>query len=334
MKRGIFDLLMRIKARIFKPSDNASNSVVPTSNDQDLMTLAILATEVPGDAVIYPEVQTTQSIATVEFIPLETRYFEIVDKGFVKKIAYAISGNLNAKKVLLCLPGLLETKASFLILHAYFLKFDEYKVISIDVSGRGESDYICERGEYTMSLYLSEISALIQRVILPSSQPGTKITILGTSMGGVLAMYLTQTFNKKIDGIILNDIALTVNWTSLYALYRSMKNEVGFKEARELANDLSVDEKAIADVQRPGHFDLPYRADIWGMNFHEALEGFKGKIGLIYGGKSEICTKQRVDEAKTHLPLLKTCEVKDAGHPAPFDLKVCEFIQTQMDIVE
>ena len=151
-------------------------------------------------------------------------------------------------------------------------------------------------------------------------------------MGGVLAMYLTQIFGKKIYGIILNDIALTVNWTSLYALYKSMKNELGFREVRELAKDLSVDEMAISDVQLPGHFDLSYEADIWGMNFHEALEGYKGKVGLIYGSDSKICTKQRVEGAKNFIPHIQTLEVLGAAHPAPFNLLVCDFIQTQMGV--
>lgn len=331
MKRSVFDMLMDIKMDVFKSLKKVSDSVVSTTSNHDLSTMNAVMEDptntVDEDLVIEPSAISTLQ---VEIITPETRYFEIDDKGLIKKIAYTISGNLNADKVLLCLPGLLETKASFLVLHAYFLKFEECKVISIDVSGRGESDYLGERGEYTMSLYLSEISALIQQVALINKSPTTRMTILGTSMGGVLAMYLTQIFNRKVAGIILNDIALTVNWTSLYALYKSMKNEIGFKEVRDLAKDLSVDERAITDVQRPGHFDLSYRADIWGMNFHEALEGYKGKVGLIYGGKSEICTKQRVDEAKTHLPSLQTCKVENAGHPAPFNLQVCGFIQTQM----
>jgi pimeloyl-ACP methyl ester carboxylesterase len=149
-------------------------------------------------------------------------------------------------------------------------------------------------------------------------------------MGGVLAMYLTKIFDKKINAIVLNDIALTINWTALYTLYKSMKNELGFKEVRELAKELSVDEKAIADVQLPGHFDLSYRADVWGMNFHEALEGFKGKVGLVYGGESKICTEQRVQEIKAFVPRLNTFEVLNAGHPVPFDDLVCDFIHSQM----
>lgn len=53
-----------------------------------------------------------------------------------------------------------------MIIHAYFVKFKNCKVISVDFSGRGESDYIKEYGDYKMSLYLSDISKLIQGAIL------------------------------------------------------------------------------------------------------------------------------------------------------------------------
>jgi pimeloyl-ACP methyl ester carboxylesterase len=183
-----------------------------------------------------------------------------------------------------------------------------------------------------MSLYLLDLRKFIKELILDDKSKPPRITILGTSMGGVLAMYLTQYFSKNIFAIILNDIALTVNWTSLYALYKSMKHELGYREVRQLAQELQVDEKAIADVQLPSHFDLSYRADIWGMNFHEALEGYKGKLALIYGANSEICTQRRVEEVKKMIPNLSVFKEKEAGHPVPINLMVCEFIQLEMGL--
>ncbi|SNX28577.1 Pimeloyl-ACP methyl ester carboxylesterase [Polynucleobacter meluiroseus] len=287
----------------------------------------------PSSPVELQQLDDPISIDAPITIQPETRFFQLSNAGHARKVAYTVSGNPNAVKVLVCLPGLLETKASFLELHNYFLNFSECLVVSIDVSGRGESDHIGAYGEYKMSMYLQEIEGLIKNTILTKKDRSVQLTVLGTSMGGVLAMYLTKTFPKNIVGIVLNDIALTVNWTSLYSLYKSMKNGIGFKAARQVAVELSVDERAIADVQRPGHFDLSYRADIWGMNFHEALEGFKGKVGLIYGSQSEICTEERVDEAKIYLPTLDTCKIEGAGHPAPFNVKACHFIQSQMAVV-
>lgn len=261
----------------------------------------------------------------------ETRYFDITAEGGSRKLAYSISGNINAEKILLCLPGLLETKDSFSVLHGHFLRFEDCKVVSVDFPGRGESDSIALSQNYSMSLYLSDIQGLI-KMFLSNHSSSAQFTILGTSMGGVLAMYLTQSLGKRISEIILNDIALTVNWTALYSLYKSLKNEVGFKEVKQLAKDLRVDERAFAGVQLPGHFDLSYKADVWGMNFHEAMEGYKGKVALIYGADSKVCTRQRVRSAKAAIPELITFEVENAGHPAPFTPQVCEFIQLQMKL--
>jgi len=262
----------------------------------------------------------------------QTHYFQ--RGGDARKIAYTISGDRNAEKTLLCLPGLLETKNSFALVHDYFLSIEHCEVISVDFSGRGQSDSIDNQDEYKMSLYLDDLTHFINENILANKNSQKKITILGTSMGGVLAMYLTQHHGKAIDGIILNDIALTVNWTALYSLYKSMKNQTGFKGIRELASDLRVDEQVISDVQQPSHFDLPYKADVWGMNFHEALEGYRGKIALIYGDQSKICTKQRILEAKAHIPRLETYAVAGAGHPAPLNEAVCHFIQSQMGLMQ
>lgn len=262
----------------------------------------------------------------------KTEYFDIQNDGTTRRIAYTVSGNLQANKVLLCLPGLLETKSSFTVLHAYFLRFSECQVISIDFSGRGESDVLAAHEQYKMSVYLSDLSQFLESKIFHEIDQKVLLTILGTSMGGVLAMYLAQRYKNRISEIILNDIALTVNWTSLYSLYKSMHNEVGYAEIRDLARELSVDQRAIAEVQLPTHFDLSYRADVWGMNFHDTLDGYPGRVGLIYGSESKICTQRRIDEAKSLVQNLSTCEVLGAGHPAPFDLKVCAFIQDEMGI--
>lgn len=330
MKKKIFNVLIEAKVKLIKWIQPPNKYFTATVAQVVQETAALTAIQsIPMESNL--EAPPVMPIRVISIAP-ETRYFQIRDEQHPRKIAYTVSGDMNAENILICLPGLLETRISFLVIHNYFLKFVNYKVISIDFSGRGESDNLDQYGAYKMSLYLSDISVLIQDAILVEGKKHKRITILGTSMGGVLAMYLTKIFDKKIYGVVLNDIALTVNWTALYTLYKSMKNELGFKEIRELATELSVDEKAITDVQLPGHFDLSYRADVWGMNFHEALAGFKGKVGLVYGEESKICTKQRVQEIRALIPRLNTFEVSGAGHPVPFDDLVCDFIHSEMGL--
>jgi pimeloyl-ACP methyl ester carboxylesterase len=317
MKKLLIDLFTRIRSETTPASKDPEQIQEVTSIEMQAPIAEQAITAPPEQPAYLPEA-------------LQTHFFQI--DGGARRIAYAISGNPEAKHTLLCLPGLLETKASFDHVHAHFLPIEECSVISVDFSGRGQSDSIDSQDEYKMSLYLNDVTQFINTNVLATSGAQKKITILGTSMGGVLAMYLTQRMGKYIDGIILNDIALTVNWTALYSLYKSMKNQTGFRGLHELAKELRVDEQVISDVQQPGHFDLPYKADVWGMNFHEALDGYRGKIALIYGDKSTICTKQRVQEAKAEIPRLATFAVAGAGHPAPLNAEVCDFLQKQMKL--
>jgi pimeloyl-ACP methyl ester carboxylesterase len=317
MKKLLIDLFTRAWAK----TDVATKVQIPTHE--------ITPTEI---LIEKPVAVTSPAPKKYTYSPEKPKTLYFQQDGDARKIAYTISGDRNAEKNLLCLPGLLETKNSFALVHDYFLSVERCEVISVDFSGRGQSDSIDNQDEYKMSLYLNDLTHFINENILAAKGSQKKITVLGTSMGGVLAMYLTQHHGKAIDGIILNDIALTVNWTALYSLYKSMKNQTGFKGIRELASDLRVDEQVISDVQQPSHFDLPYKADVWGMNFHEALEGYRGKIALIYGDQSKICTKQRVLEAKAHIPRLETYAVAGAGHPAPLNEAVCHFIQSQMGL--
>lgn len=322
MKKKLYDSLVELRLSVFSVLGYAPNS---------LKGSAVTPVENLSSTHELSQPQEVLSQSTISIISPETRYLNIENETGNRKLAYTISGNANAAKILLCLPGLLETKASFEGLHTYFLRFEDCKVISVDFPGRGDSESIHESDSYKMSLYLSDIKSLME-VLLADSSSSARFTVLGTSMGGVLAMYLTQSFGKKISEIILNDIALTVNWTALYSLYKAMKNEVGFKEIQQLADELGVDERAIADVQLPGHFDLNYRADVWGMNFHEAMDGFAGRVALIYGSESKVCTQQRVSAAKAAIPGLVSLEIQGAGHPVPFSPQVCEFIQIQMKL--
>lgn len=327
MKRWISDLLINLKIwMVPAPSvGDLERSSLSTSKNNNIQ---LPENETSVEFVELPKIFTDPR--AFAFAP-QTRYLKIIDRDVERKLAYNISGDINASKVLLCLPGLLETKDTFSVLHSYFWEYEGCKVVSLDFPGRGDSESIPEADHYKMSLYLSDICSLIEMLINEGSA-ATRFTVLGTSMGGVLAMYLTQHYEKRISQIILNDIALTVNWAALYSLYKSMKNEMGYKEVKQLAKELMVKEKAISDVQLPGHFDLSYRADVWGMNFHEAMESYAGKVSLIYGSESRVCSKQQVSSAKTAIPNLVTFRVEGAGHPVPFTAQVCDFIRLQMGI--
>jgi pimeloyl-ACP methyl ester carboxylesterase len=243
-----------------------------------------------------------------------------------RKLVFSQFGEINSFRVLLCLPGLLETRATFdSLLHAA-CDTRGLRVISLDHCGRGDSDPLPSDSGYSMSLYLSDVEAFIRQEIFGHGLPRPRLDVLGTSMGGILGMYLAGKAENDVSGLCLNDIGLNLTWMSIYGLYEGMKTAVHLPKAETIASRLGVTEGAVRDVQSPHHFDLPHHKDWKGMKFGHVLNNFKGPVSLVYGSESGVCLAQQVEELQAKFPRFVAMRVEGATHPVPFSASVCAFV--------
>lgn len=252
------------------------------------------------------------------------QYFPLASTD--RRLAYSDVGDANSTHVLLCLPGLLETRATFepLLLAAQTIR--DLRVISLDHCGRGDSDPLPHDSGYAMSVYLQDAAQFVRQVVMRDGAPVPRIEVLGTSMGGILAMYLAQDPQLHIQGLFLNDIGLSLNWMAIYGLYGSMKQGGRMPTPQELAQQLNVTVGSVEAVQSSTHFDLPYKKDWKGMHFAHLLETFNGPVRWIYGGESAVCTREQLNEIKRVLPGSPLFLVAGAEHPAPYTDAVCQFV--------
>jgi pimeloyl-ACP methyl ester carboxylesterase len=107
------------------------------------------------------------------------------------------------------------------------------------VVGRGESEWLADKGDYRFSTYLADAAALLARVTAPSQLPffatlrGAKpaaaasIDWMGTSMGGLIGMLLAAKPGSPIRRLVLNDVGPFIAWSSLSRL----KGYVGGRRA-------------------------------------------------------------------------------------------------------
>jgi pimeloyl-ACP methyl ester carboxylesterase len=241
-------------------------------------------------------------------------------------LAYSEVGDANSRHVLLCLPGLLETRASFDALLHSAQGARGLRVISLEYAGRGDSSPLPGDRGYAMSVYLADTLAFIKQVVLREDGVVTRLEVLGTSMGGILAMYLAHELGSRIDGLFFNDIGLTLPWLSIYGLYDGMKVQGNLPKPEVLAARLHVTLGAVVAAQSPDHFDLPYRKDWRGMKFGHLLRDFRGPIRLIHGGASGVCQSHQVRELQQAFAQCEVLEVAGVGHPAPFTPAVCQFV--------
>lgn len=249
-----------------------------------------------------------------------------------RHLAYSSVGDANSPHVLLCLPGLLETRATFDPLLKAADGLQGLRVISVDLCGRGDSSPLPGDKGYTMQVYLEDIVQFIRHELMPDGKPVPHIEVLGTSMGGILAMYLAHEQSNHIRGLFFNDIGLELPWMSIYGLYDGMKKEGRLPTPEEMADKFNVSIGAVLAVQSPAHFDLPYRKDWKGMKFGHLLSDFKGPVRLMHGSDSGVCTDQQVKGLQREFPKAQVLEVAGAAHPVPFNAMVNQFVLQSLSL--
>jgi len=260
--------------------------------------------------------------------------FHLVAHGEMnRKIAYSKIGAIEAKHVFLCLPGLLETRESFHPLLSMVESFYDCCWLSIDYCGRGDSDPLPPTASYSFSNYLADTESVIETLILPGRiDSNQKFHLIGTSMGGILAMHLANRFQHKVDSIVLNDIGLYLQWSSLMNLYQNLK------ESDSQLKKLRVDTRALDAVRSRSHFDLPYEFDLFGMRFHSLLENFKGKVVLLHNAESPICPLSIAMQSKSKHADLNVLTLNNQGHPVTWEkstvIKLSRLIRLKSKLIE
>ncbi|HTM96922.1 MAG TPA: alpha/beta hydrolase [Croceibacterium sp.] len=102
---------------------------------------------------------------------------------------------------ILCIPGLTRNARDFEPLAEAFA--GEWRVICVELRGRGESDYAKDAASYDAPTYLADIEALLAELGID------RFVAVGTSLGGVLTMLLAAR-GAPVAAALLNDIGPTI----------------------------------------------------------------------------------------------------------------------------
>lgn len=120
----------------------------------------------------------------------------------------------------LCLHGLTRNSRDFLALAQHLSA--HYDVVVPDVRGRGFSEYDTDPQRYQPAVYAADMWQLLDHLGI------AECAVIGTSMGGVIAMIMAAQHPQRIKGFVLNDIGPELNEAGLrrIASYVSIKTDV------------------------------------------------------------------------------------------------------------
>jgi len=114
------------------------------------------------------------------------------------RIAYTEWGNTTAPRTVVCVHGLTRNGRDFDVLAAALA--DEARVVCPDVAGRGASGWLADSSAYAYPQYLADMAALIARLDTDG------VDWIGTSMGGMIGMFLAAQPNTPVCRLIVNDV--------------------------------------------------------------------------------------------------------------------------------
>ncbi|MBK5209194.1 MAG: alpha/beta hydrolase [Flavobacteriaceae bacterium] len=111
-------------------------------------------------------------------------------------VLHYLEKNNNLKPVVILLHGLSANANSF---ESYMALIDNFRVISVDLRGRGLSDK--PNGDYSIQSHAKDIIDMMDVLKID------KAILAGHSFGGLLSIYLAVHFSNRVLKIILIDVA-------------------------------------------------------------------------------------------------------------------------------
>lgn len=129
---------------------------------------------------------------------MRKRSFQGLSPSGFHRVAYTEHGDPENPQVLVCVHGLTRNGRDFDALAGALC--GHYRVLCPDVVGRGRSDWLADPNGYGYPQYMADMAALIAR-----SGAGS-VDWVGTSMGGLIGMFLAALPGSPIRRLVLNDV--------------------------------------------------------------------------------------------------------------------------------
>ena len=111
---------------------------------------------------------------------------------------YPARGGNEGRPPIVCIPGLTRNARDFEEV-AERLSPD-WRVIAIELRGRGESGYAKDPMSYVPLTYVQDVEALLAELAID------RYVAFGTSLGGIVTMLLASAGREKLAGVLLNDV--------------------------------------------------------------------------------------------------------------------------------
>ena len=251
------------------------------------------------------------------------------------KLHYRDHDGSRERPPILCIPGLTRNARDFEPVANRFA--GDWRVISIDLRGRGGSAFDPDPANYRPPVYVADILKLLDQLGIADA------VFVGTSLGGICTMALARTDRERIAGALINDIGPLVDPAGIERIRTYVGRDVRFSSWTEAVDQLSVRLRDVypdygrAEWERFAHrvareedgavrFDYDMRIadnfesaavapDMWSM--FESLDGCP--VTLLRGELSDLLSAEVATRMASAIDDVELITIPRVGHAPSFD---------------
>lgn len=247
------------------------------------------------------------------------------------RLVYFQWGDPDNDRVLLCVHGLTRRGRDFDAL-AQALE-DTYRVICVDLPGRGQSDWLPVAAGYAPPTYLQGLVTLLGRLNV------AEVHWLGVSLGGLLGMTLASMPKSPISRLVVDDIGGFVHKEALQRISTYVGTDPDFADLAGLEaymREINTAYGPLTDAQWAKLAESGSRFDVatgrWKQHYDPKLaepfkDGFSEDVALwpiwdaipcpvllLHGMLSDILTAETAQQMLERKPTAQLVSFEGVGH--------------------
>lgn len=207
----------------------------------------------------------------------------------------------------------------------------DYHVYCLDVRGRGESDWGPADG-YHVANYVADLEAIREALGLD------RITLVGTSMGGLITMYYSSQYPERVRRAVLNDVGPEISPEGLQrivgyvgnapAAFADMRAVVKYYREHYAPMVANMPDDQVADFARWNVRKDDTGLYVWkmdpairkfaappaGPDPWEAFRGMKCPVLILRGAQSDVLSSEIAGRMCEAIGDCRVVEVPGVGH--------------------
>jgi pimeloyl-ACP methyl ester carboxylesterase len=262
----------------------------------------------------------------------EDRFLGLTVGGF-HRIAYTEWGRPGDAPPIVCVHGLSRNGRDFDYLAAALQQ--ERRVACPDLAGRGRSDWLTDKQQYSFATYCADLTALLARL------GGESFDWVGTSLGGLIGMILAAQPQSPIRRLVVNDAGPFIPKAAterILAYVGTAPKFASLADAEQYVRKVMAPYGELADEhwahltrhsmrQTPsGDYTPAYDPDIVApmkaaprqdLSLWPAWEQIRCPVLVLRGAQSDVLLPDTLAEMQRRGPQIEVVEFEGVGHAPP-----------------